>query len=867
MDIKDIETASVTDEELDTVIEPAENTSPDTTDMPPLDTEGSDAPDVSEKATPRTALEFEFEDSESGLVFVSEDEIPAPPPPSEKGEEGKTEQPRGEFSIPDAPPADTAPTKTFITDEPMRIRTTYVPRFTEVSDTYRMKDDPRPPVRPSKPKEASAKAESAPSPLDPTAEIDEGRESHGVVVTSSSGKLSEPSDESIKLYKFAPTEEPDTDETAVDEPVIATPAIEAATEDEPMPPVAEEIPPVSESITEDIPPRREIPDPAPRVHVVDFSSPEREEDGPDGVGEPHRSRHEFISPVQRDEFKDNFLDRIMSVRVRFFAALLIFLSLVAIEVSQLFGLEPLALMGLDRVYYGAAVVDLEFSVALFILAIPELIRSFRYLARRVALPELFLPASLLVLALYCVAVVLGEGEDYVTLGIIYSIQVLSAIGASYFRITGDFYGFKTVTRNTVKNVLERKLTRELPRENMALDGAVDEYNSKTARMFRTVFVSGFFKHASEVAENSFNTLMIMGCGLGVSLVSGTVSFFLFHNSWLMALETLAMVFILSCPAASILAHKLPYNRACRLASAENSAFIGECALKDCADVDVVAYEDTEIFGVEDVSIKKVHLYGKAYNTPKAMKQMYSLFSVVGGPLDAVFTASLDRKCAAATDIVIEPDGISGSFEGHRIYAGTEEYMLRHKLSIPADDYRTKATGTDSTKVMYGAEDGEVYVKFFIRYSFSEEFTMMLPYLKEQKIIPLIYTRDPNISVELLRILTMGEDVMRVMKKDTPRTLEEKTYRQIDASIVTLGDKSNAINMVLLAKKYTAFQGGLAITELISMVVGAVLGVVLCIGGMASSAVPGFALWLSLWQIAWVIVLAVRSRLSFRIAKI
>ena len=41
-------------------------------------------------------------------------------------------------------------------------------------------------------------------------------------------------------------------------------------------------------------------------------------------------------------------------------------------------------------------------------------------------------------------------------------------------------------------------------------------------------------------------------------------------------------------------------------------------------------------------------------------------------------------------------------------------MISHGISIPDDDYRTNPAANDSTKVMYGAEDGEVYVKFFIR---------------------------------------------------------------------------------------------------------------------------------------------------------
>ena len=137
--------------------------------------------------------------------------------------------------------------------------------------------------------------------------------------------------------------------------------------------------------------------------------------------------------------------------------------------------------------------------------------------------------------------------------------------------------------------------------------------------------------------------------------------------------------------------------------------------------------------------------------------------------------------------------------------------------------------------------------------------MLLPDLKEKKIVPLVYTRDPNITADLVKVLTLGEDIIRVMKKYVPRTSEEKTYRRIDSGIVTHGDKNNAINMVLLAKKYSIFQDSLSATELISMIVGAVLAVVLAIGDMFI--LP--ATLLSLWQIVWCAVLYVRSKLTFQ----
>ena len=137
--------------------------------------------------------------------------------------------------------------------------------------------------------------------------------------------------------------------------------------------------------------------------------------------------------------------------------------------------------------------------------------------------------------------------------------------------------------------------------------------------------------------------------------------------------------------------------------------------------------------------------------------------------------------------------------------------------------------------------------------------MLLPELKNKKIVPLIYTRDPNITNSLLKILTHGDDIIRVMKINSHPDEEETLFRRIDSGIVTHGDKGNAINMVLLAKKYTAFQESFAAIELISTIVSAVLAVVLTIGEMLT--LP--ATLLAVWQIVWCIVIAVRSKRHFR----
>ena len=847
---------------------------------------------------PITALEFEIaEDGEEDLApeaqEAADDELDETEEDNDASDDDidddvDDEEPtaekdtlKDEFLIPDKYKTDPAyDTQSFLST-PGALRPTYLPRFTEISDTYRMQDDPRPRPSASHPGTLCIDDEPAEVDREATSESFENQEVEKVVVVSGGSTTKESVDESITILKFSTPDMPEEEaepaeqitaevETNADE--SAEEVFEITVEPEEVPSAPEEFMPkvetepeiieeleVVEEPVDDKP--KVIPDPDFGNEVQVYQHEDYLPVEPLGANEPivkDKKSREYTAPIQRDSIKDKFLDTLMSIKVRLVCAAILLVTVLIMDISRLFGANPLESIGLGSVPNAKAFVDMQFAICMFLFAIPEMVNVVRLLFKKTFTPEIFVLASLPVVVANCLIVALNGEMNYMTFVSLYGLQCFFTIFAAYIRNDADFIAFKNVSKNIGKNVLDKRFTRELPRENLALDGAIDEYNSKTARMFRTVFVSGFFKRAKVNCENSSNVLMMLGISAGASLVSGLAAFFIDGFNIVSAFQAFTMVLLISLPAFSVLVHKLPYKISAKTAEKfDEGAYIGESSVYESADVDVVTYDDTEIFGIEDVKVR-VHVYGQISNTPKAMKQMYSLFTVVGGPLEYAFASSLDRKCAPATDIVIEDDGISGTMEGHRIHAGTEEYMIRNGIEIPENNYKS-GSSSDSNRIMYCAEDDKVYAKFTVRYSFSEEFTMLLPELKEKKIVPLIYTRDPNITNELLKMLTMGEDIIRVMKKYVPKSEEENTYRHIDSGLVTYGDKLNAINMVLLAKKYTALQSSLAVMELVTMIIGAVMAAVVAIAKL--TAVP--ELLFVLWQLVWFLVLFIRSKLTLK----
>ncbi len=747
-----------------------------------------------------------------------------------------------------------------------KIWTTYVPRFTEASENYRMKGSS--PARASVPKEAEAPKDAKEPSIDPTAEIEENVE--GAVVVETSRKADELEGDSINVFKFSEQEteekqEPERTEQQERAEIESLLTVNYAAEKS-----EEEYIPQGEAAE---PKDYTIPDPDAGFYFHSFEDKEeKKEEAPSGVAEAipenkKRISSEFTLPVQRDGFKDKFLDSLMSIKIRLGAASVFSLILLLFELMAAFGMFEKTILSFPVTLSARAIIDSIFATCAFAMAIPELLRSQRYMVKERLLPEVMLLMSYVVYISYSLTVIsIGTINDYSLYGFMFSIIPLAAISATYFRTEADFTAFKLISSEGEKEILDKKLTRTLPEENIALDGLVDEYKSRTARIFRASFITDFFKRTRKSSEKNGRTLLLSFVPLGISLVCGVIAYFIPMKNEIpifSATSTFAFIFLVSLPAFALLSRKLPYYDAQRAALTEDSTSVGECAYHDFSEVDVVAFEDTEIFGVDDVNLKRFMLYGERDSMETAIRRMCSLFTAVGGPLKSIFTNSLDTRIThkPASNLEIEFDGLSGDVGGVRIAAGTEEYMLRHGIKIP-DGSASGAGGIDTTKIMYASAENEVYAKFYIRYSFSEEFTRLLPALREEGIVPLVYTRDPNISNELLATLTAGADSMRVMKRLDENT-EQTVYNRISAGMVTVGDKINAINLILLSKRYSKLSERLYTYELSVMIAGMALSAALSLFGMAAS-VP--ALLFGVWQIAWCAVLAILSRNTLKFEK-
>ena len=740
-------------------------------------------------------------------------------------------------------------------------RPTYMPRFTEASEKYRRKGDAK--IRERLGIKNVPEKEVVENPdeikLDPTAEFDTDFSGTEDAKTPENVAVDE-SDESINVLKFKSPEDELEEEAAREreeiKKLLATDKTpEPQPEPEPELPVEEEPEEVEEEAEE--PKEFNIPDPDDKdFEVFEFSDNEpAPKVAPTPVANSVDSNRpkakvkdrEFSNPIQRDSIKDRFLDSLISIRIRVFAAATFAVALLVLEILSGIGVVPFNLFGLKESCW-LGVVDFLLGSCVFAMALPEMVNAIKSLFSKKLVPGIVPVPLYIVFGLYTLTVVLTGAESYALFGLIFAVIALPTLFASLDRTKADFIAFKMIAQPEDKQVIDIQNTRDLDVENKALDGAVDEYKSKLTRTFTTSFVSDFFKNSEDSAIPPKHFGIVFGIPFGVALVTGVVALFLSGINVTTAVSVFALVAMLGYPAFSIIAGKTAFFYSQRAALLTDSTAIGEDAYHSFSSADVFAFDDTDIFGPDDVNLKRFMLYGDRDNMDKVMRQMCALFAAVGGPLDYMFSGIIDNRVRhkTASNVIIEDDGICGEVAGHKICAGSEDYMRRNGIALPqAALGRDNSTSHDTIKIMYAAEDGEVNAKFYIRYSFSEEFTSTLPSLRDAGIIPLIYTRDPNVSNELLATLSAGNDTtMRVVKLYGPVT-EETVQSRTGARMITYGDRLDAASMVVLAKKYHKYSLYLKFVELCATFIGIALAIglsLIAFLGGGTLTVPMAALW-------------------------
>lgn len=154
--------------------------------------------------------------------------------------------------------------------------------------------------------------------------------------------------------------------------------------------------------------------------------------------------------------------------------------------------------------------------------------------------------------------------------------------------------------------------------------------------------------------------------------------------------------------------------------------------------------DADLFPPGTVQLNGVKVYGEELNV--AVSHAATMARAAGSGLERLFDGLLRSELGSYEEVAgfafYEEGGWGGSIRGESILMGTASFMRKMDVRLPGDV--SLKTG------LFLSVDRRLTAVFAVKYNASENVDFALRMMSRSRVSPILATRDPNITLELLR---------------------------------------------------------------------------------------------------------------------
>ena len=193
-----------------------------------------------------------------------------------------------------------------------------------------------------------------------------------------------------------------------------------------------------------------------------------------------------------------------------------------------------------------------------------------------------------------------------------------------------------------------------------------------------------------------------------------------------------------------LAYALPVSRLARRLQKTGCAIAGYDGAEHISRRRCVVLTDTDLFPPGTITLNGMKTYGE--NLSKVVSYGATLTRASGCGLARLFDGLLRGEGGKYEDLAdfsfYEEGGFSGSIHGEAVILGTASFMRKMEVRLPGN--LKLHTG------VFLAVDRQLIAVFAVKYQPSENVDWALRLLKRNRILPILASRDPNITPALLK---------------------------------------------------------------------------------------------------------------------
>lgn len=539
------------------------------------------------------------------------------------------------------------------------------------------------------------------------------------------------------------------------------------------------------------------------------------------------NEYEYTERLQNQEIKSmyDFAVRGMGKRMLFSAIFVLILFFV--ENITLFVKNPTGIFNASSYPYLHAGVSLGLLALCAICGYEQIYHGFRSIVSKDYIPEsltvVALTVSLINSGVNFILISFGY-TDVMSYNFVAATLLTGTILYSFVNIVREEFGFRAISGKDTKFILERVQHKEAEAEFDTFTTTSSEYNGQIARVGKTGFVKNFFHNTN----SGINISKFMGiyyiAAIFTPIVFAVISAIRLETATLLTAHW-GLGVLLMLPIGILCAYSVPFYVGNKRLFEDGVAIIGEDAVNEFADMDVVVVNDTTAFPPQNIKLQNFHVYNE-FTLEKVLYYASNGFSLVGGSLAEVFDSAANETVIASKRVRFLCSG--RSYLCMKIDNDKVIFADKFGLTSQGIEVGNERESKDGT-VMYVAVNGVLAAKFYIKYEIDDEFLKIVRLLNKNGTGVGIRSFDPNLNNDLIKKLSnFKKRDLRVIKLSTINEVS-KVSASKDARAASKGLSRSLIKVIPVCKKIVSTRKVLKAIKIIASLGGAVLMGLLAFG--------------------------------------
>lgn len=577
-------------------------------------------------------------------------------------------------------------------------------------------------------------------------------------------------------------------------------------------------------------------------------------------------RPEFVDKTQTPKIRKEFKHRSIALWMKLGFCVIFTVLLMVFEnievLSKLFTGTTKQFGGaFDPAVYPTVyiMVSLQLMLLACLCAYDQIADGFKYLFRGVPKPETMLSVMTVIGILYSVILVRVNNGEPVMFNFMVALTAVFTLVYAIYNHKREMLNFRIVANKKPKHIVRR-----LPDEQSEGEARAFEDNDEVCdvmKIEKTDFIDGFFGRLSkpDTATTRFMVALLSAIG-AIAVLFGVLMNFRGGEADAVLGAVYASLLIVA-PLSIYITFSYPFYRANVAAKEYDSAIIGDASLEEYSNASIISFDDKNVFPSYSVKVQNIRIYNNA-RIDRVLYYAASVFAYAGGPLQDVFeVATVEMGHSANVRIFDTENGfLATQVDGVNITFGSYDTLKERGLNIPASAAEDDVDLSDELSIMYMFREDKLVAKMYVKYVMDADIDLILKQFAGSGLYVCVRTFDPNIDERMIaRKLNMKRMPLRIVRYASAE--EVTAYEEkVDSGLVTCGSPKSLLQVISYCEKVLRTKKTNIALSVLSVMIGAAILILLLLSdsmGLLNS------LYIAIYQLIWLIPLAISSRMFIR----